>query len=161
MAGNAPLQVSAGRVRQLGDQVPIGATVDACTDRVTVSTMTVALFVEAAPPDNPDMTFRIAGLVNPTVIVRQGAQVNLEFINADSDEAHAFVVTSDQPPFVFRPSSAPAFPGSAAGPIGNPTAAGQGARDISFTAVTPGSYQYLCPMPGHAEMGMHGAFVVE
>jgi len=24
----------------------------------------------------------------------------------------------------------------------------------------PGTYQYICPMPGHAQMGMHGAFIV-
>jgi rusticyanin len=161
LAGDAPLVVSASQVRQLGDQIPTGALVVACTNRIVFSTIAVTLVVEAVPSNNPDMTFRIAGLVNPTVVVPKGAQVNLEFINADSDEAHAFVITADQAPFAFHPAAAPAFPGSVAGPIGDPTPAGQGARDIEFAASTSGSYQYLCPMPGHAEMGMHGAFIVQ
>ncbi|MBV9447021.1 MAG: hypothetical protein JO345_14150 [Streptosporangiaceae bacterium] len=43
---------------------------------------------------------------------------------------------------------------------GDPTPAGDGANTFSFTAGTTGSYQYICPMPGHAQMGMHGSFVV-
>jgi rusticyanin len=161
LAGQAPLAVSDARVRRLGDQVPAGSLVVACTDRIVFSTSAVTLVVEAAPADNPDMTFRVAGLVDPTVVVPRGAEVNLEFINADSDEAHAFVITTDRAPFGFHPAAPPAFPGSVAGPIGDPTSVGHGARDIAFTATAPGSYQYLCPMPGHAQMGMHGAFVVQ
>jgi rusticyanin len=161
LAGDAPLEVSDTQVHQLGNQIPLGALVVACTNRIVFSTTAVTLVVEAAPANNPDMTFRIAGLVNPTVVVPHGAQVNLEFINADSDEAHAFVITADQAMFAFHPVAPPAFPGSVAGPIGDPTPAGHGARDIAFTATTPGSYQYLCPMPGHAQMGMQGTFIVQ
>jgi nitrite reductase (NO-forming) len=31
---------------------------------------------------------------------------------------------------------------------------------ITFTAATPGTYQYLCAVPGHAQRGMLGNFVV-
>ena len=31
---------------------------------------------------------------------------------------------------------------------------------LTFTAATPGSYQYLCPVPGHAQKGMTGTFTV-
>jgi len=34
------------------------------------------------------------------------------------------------------------------------------AGTLTFTAVTPGSYQYLCSVPGHAQDGMAGAFTV-
>ena len=30
-----------------------------------------------------------------------------------------------------------------------------------FTAARAGTYHYLCPLPGHAEMGMVGTFVVQ
>lgn len=157
MAGNAPIAVSDAQLGRLGDQVPAGAHADASADRITFTATTATLAVEAAPATNPDMTFRVAGLVNPTIVVPTGAQVDIEFINADSDEAHAFEITSDAAPYAFRPGVPLEFAGSAAGPIGDPTSVGHGARDLTFQA---GTYHYLCPMPGHAEMGMTGVFVV-
>src|SRR6266536_427865 len=54
----------------------------------------------------------------------------------------------------------PAFTGSALWFLGNPTAAGMHAGTISFTASMPGTYRYLCPVPGHAQKGMTGSFTV-
>jgi rusticyanin len=161
LAGNAPLNVDAAQVRTLGNEVPKGASIDVCADRITFKTATVSFVVEAVPPNNPDMTFRIAGLVNPTVVVPLGAKVTVEFINADKDQAHGWVITGTQPPFAFRQATPPALNGASAAVIGDPTAAGQGARMIAFVAGTKGTYHYLCPMPGHAQMGMAGILIVE
>jgi rusticyanin len=161
LAGNAPLNVDAAQVQILGNQVPEGASVDACADRLSFTTQAVSFVVEAVPPNNPDMTFRIAGLIDPTVVVPLGAKVTVEFINADSDQAHGWVIIGAQPPFAFRAATPPALPGASAAVIGDPTAAGHGARTITFTASTTGTYQYFCPMPGHAQMGMHGTFIVQ
>ena len=38
--------------------------------------------------------------------------------------------------------------------LGEPTAVGMHAGTITFTAAAPGSHQYLCPVPGHAQDGM-------
>ena len=160
MAGNAPLTVTAGQAATLGSQVPAGASVDRCADQITFASKSVSFVVEASPPDGPDMTFRVAGLVDPTIVVPSGAQVDVEFINADSDEAHGWIITTADPPFAFGQTSTPAIPGAYAGVIGNPTSAGQGARTISFTVATAGTYHYVCPMPGHAQMGMNGTFIV-
>ena len=54
----------------------------------------------------------------------------------------------------------PAFPGSAVWFLGNPTPAGMHAATLSFTATTPRTYRYLCPVPGHAQEGMTGTFTV-
>jgi uncharacterized cupredoxin-like copper-binding protein len=32
---------------------------------------------------------------------------------------------------------------------------------VTFTASSAGTHQYLCPVPGHAQKGMAGSFVVE
>jgi rusticyanin len=160
LAGDAPLTVTAAQVRTLGDQIPAGASVDACADQITFRTATVSFVVEAVPPANPDMTFRIAGLVNPAVIVPRNATVHVEFVNADHDQAHGWVVGRVQQPFPFRMTTAAAFLGASAAVIGDPTAAGPGATIITFTADARGVYQYFCPMPGHAQMGMHGTFTV-
>lgn len=160
LAGNAPLNLDADQVRTLGDQVPADASVDVCADRISFTGPAVSFAVEAVPPVNPDMTFRIAGLVDPTVVVPLGATVTVEFVNADSDQAHGWLVAAAQPPFGFRAAADPAFPGADAAVIGDPVDGRQGARTITFTAGAAGLYQYLCPMPGHAEMGMHGDFIV-
>jgi uncharacterized cupredoxin-like copper-binding protein len=57
-------------------------------------------------------------------------------------------------------TAAASFPGAALWFLGEPTAAGMHAGTLAFTAASPGSYQYLCPVPGHAREGMAGTFIV-
>jgi uncharacterized cupredoxin-like copper-binding protein len=33
-------------------------------------------------------------------------------------------------------------------------------RSLAFTVGTPGTYRYLCPVPGHAQKDMTGTFTV-
>ncbi len=160
MAGMAPQTVSLAQTRALSDQVPAGASVDKASNTITFTGGSVSFTVVAVPPGGPDMTFRVAGLANPALIVPQGAQVTVQFINGDTDEAHAWMITSEQPPFSFYQPKTPAIPGAFSGLIGDPTASGQGASTITFSAGAAGTYQYICPLPGHAQMGMHGAFIV-
>ena len=54
-----------------------------------------------------------------------------------------------------------AFTGSALWFLGNPTPAGMHAGTLTFTATTPGTYHYLCPVPGHAQKGMAGILTVK
>jgi rusticyanin len=160
LQGTAPRTVSLSRARTLGDQVPAGASVDTAAKKITFARGPVSFTVVAVPPGGPDMTFRVAGLTNPTIAVPRGAQVTVEFINADTDEAHGWLVTDQQPPFSFGQSRAPAITNAYAGLIGDPTAAGDGSRTITFQASPAGTYHYICPMPGHAQMGMHGTLIV-
>ena len=44
--------------------------------------------------------------------------------------------------------------------LGNPTAAGMHTATLTFTASTPGTYRYVCPVPGHAQEGMTGTFTI-
>ena len=60
-------------------------------------------------------------------------------------------VMTSQPAFV---GSASWFPGATPPPPGVHTAT------VAFTAVTPGTYHYLCPVPGHARNGMTAALAV-
>jgi rusticyanin len=160
MAGMAPQTVSLAQTRTLGAQVPAGASVDKASNTITFTTSSVSFTVVAVPPGGPDMTFRVAGLTNPTLVVPNGAEVTVRFINGDNDEAHAWMIVNEQPPFSFYQPKTPAISGAFSGLIGDPTARGQGATTFTFQASPAGSYQYICPMPGHAQMGMHGAFIV-
>lgn len=160
---NAPGdRVSASDVTALGSTAPNGATVDQAGNRITFKTQDVHLTVLASPADGPDMTFRIAGLADPTIVVPKGATVTVQFIDADSDTSHGWLLTSAQPPFSYMAMmEAPAaISGSFATPLGDPTTAGMHSETISFTASTPGQYTYLCPVAAHAQQGMHGTFIV-
>jgi rusticyanin len=160
LAGRAPQDVPVGQVQGLSQQAPAGASVDPRTDTITFTGTRVSFTVVAIAPGAPDMTFRVAGLSNPTIIVPKGAQVTVRFINNDSNEAHGWLVTGNQPPFGFGQPAVPAIAGASAGVIGDPVSGDDGANTVSFTAGSAGSYHYICPMPGHAQMGMHGSFIV-
>ena len=87
-------------------------------------------------------------------------------VNADPDTAHGLVITASQNISSPMPmmTSQPAFTGSALWFLGNPTNAGMHTATLTFTATTPGTYHYLCPVPvpvpGHAQEGMTGTFTV-
>ena len=83
-------------------------------------------------------------------------------VNTDPDTAHGLVITSSADTSSPMPmmTSYRAFTGSALWCLGNPTADGMHTASLIFTATTPGTYHYLCPVPGHAQQGMTGTFTV-
>jgi rusticyanin len=160
---NAPgARVSPANAARLGTRAPAGATVSRARHRITFSGTSVRLAVLASPSGGPDETFRIAGMVNPAIVVKTGAHVSIQVINSDPDTAHGLVITASHARFSWMPmiTASPAFPGSALWFLGNPTPAGMHAGTLSFTATAPGTYRYLCPVPRHAQEGMAGTFIV-
>jgi rusticyanin len=160
---NAPgSRISAAQAARLGSQSPAGATLDRAANRITFTGTSVRLVVLASPAGGPNETFRIAGLVDPVLVVKAGALVSIEVVNADRATAHGLVITASGAGSSWMPmlTASPAFTGSAVWFLGNPTSAGMHAATLSFTASTPGTYRYLCPVPGHAQAGMTGTFIV-
>ena len=160
---NAPgSRVSPTRATRLGNEIPAAATVDAAHHRISFSGSTAHFVVLASPTGGPDEAFRIAGLVNPTVTVHAGTRVSIEIVNADPDTAHGLVVGATGSASSWMPmmTTGLAFGGSAVWFLGDPTSAGMHAATLSFTAATPGIYQYFCPVPGHAQKGMVGIFEI-
>jgi rusticyanin len=155
-------RVSPAQAARLGSLTPAGATLDRTANRITFTGTSVRLVVLASPIGGRDETFRIAGLVNPAVTVKAGARVSIEIINADSDTAHGLVITASRgtPSWMPMMTTRTAFPGAALWFLGNPTSAGMHAGTLTFTASLPGTYRYLCPVPGHAQKGMSGTFTV-
>ena len=86
----------------------------------------------------------------------------IQLITADPGTAHGLVITAADAAGSPMPmmTARPAFAGSALWFLGNPTAAGLHEGTLTFTAATPGTYHYLCPVPGHAQKGMTGTFTV-
>jgi rusticyanin len=160
---NAPgTRVSPAQAARLGRQIPAGATVSSARHSITFSGASVRLVVLASPAGGPNETFRIAGMVDPVVVVKPGARVSIQVVNADPDTAQGLVITASGTGSQRMPmlTASPAFTGSAVWFLGNPTSAGMHAATLSFTASTPGTYRYLCPVPGHAQEGMTGTFTV-
>ena len=160
-AGAPGPRVSAADAERLGARVPAGASVDRANRTVTFTTGTVNLTVLASP-SMPAESFRVAGMTDPAISVPGGARVTIELGNADADMAHGLVIMPAGTAGSAMPmmSAAPSFSGAALWFLGDPTAAGMHAGTIAFTAGAPGSYQYLCPVPGHARRGMAGTFTV-
>lgn len=159
---NAPgMRVEPATAKRLGEEVPPHAHVDRAERRLTFSTTAVRL-VALASPSMPGENFEIAGMSDPTLVVPVGATVTVELVNADADMAHGFVVTARGASSTWTPmmSAPPAFSGSALWFLGASSTAGMHAGTLSFTASVPGTYAYLCPVPGHAAEGMAGRFVV-
>jgi rusticyanin len=155
-------RVSPAQATRLGNQVPAGASVDRAANQITFAGTSIDFAVVASPAVGPDETFRIAGLINPTIVVPKGANVSIQLVNADTDTAHGLVVTTSGARSSWMPMMAnpPAFPGAALWFLGNPTSASMHTGTLSFTVGAAGTYQYLCPVPGHAQKGMVGTLVV-
>src|SRR6266536_2669416 len=160
---NAPgPRVSTARAATLGGQVPAGARADRAANTITFTATTIRVTVLASPSGGPDETFRLAGMTNPAIVVPAGARVSIEVINADPDTAHGLVITAGTAAtWMPMMTQRPAFTGSALWLLGNPTPAGMHDGTLTFTAATPGTYRYLCPVPGHAREGMTGAFTIK
>jgi hypothetical protein len=153
-------RVSPAMAQQLGDQTPAGASVGRASGTITFTGRDVTLTVLASPSTSAG-AFRIAGMTDPAITVPAGAHISIQLINADTAMAHGLVITAgadrSQMPMM---NGVPAFTGSALWFLGKPTISGMHAGAITFTATTPGSYQYLCPVPGSARDGMSGTFTV-
>lgn len=90
---------------------------------------------------------------NPDITVHSGDTVTIHLSNP-SKSFHAFGIVVDpaNPSAVlwnsnFKTPDSPMKPGEKG--------------DVTFVAGTPGLYHYICTVPGHAELGMDGNFIVE
>ena len=151
--------VNNAQLSQLVRQGEAGAIIDRKTNTVTYKNQSVTLVALASPHGKPNMTWEIDGLVNPTVVVSSKAQVRVTLINTDWGYMHGFEVTTTPPPYPFMSMMfinndfflTPLPPRT--------TKSLTTARDDATSGVLnlrPGTYHYLCPVPGHAQQGMHG-----
>jgi nitrite reductase (NO-forming) len=90
---------------------------------------------------------------NPEFHVKSGDEVTFSAVNAGKS-FHAFGIASDPENFNnILWNSAIASPN-------NPLKPGE-SGSVTFTAGAPGTYYYICTVPGHALQGMQGLFIVE
>ena len=90
---------------------------------------------------------------NPEFRVNSGDEITFSAVNAGKS-FHSFGIVSNPEDFNnILWNSAIASPN-------NPLKPGQDGS-VTFTAGAPGTYYYICTVPGHALQGMQGSFIVE
>ena len=154
--------LSHAAIDKLAVQVPANSIVNSRANTITFRGTSVSFAAVASGPGAGMFAFEIAGLKNPTVVVPRGAKVKVEVVNADGDMAHGLVVTEPGDSLAWMPmmTGREAFVGAAVWALGESNSTSAHVATASFTASSPGTYQYLCPVPGHAQSGMMGSFVV-
>jgi len=159
---NAPgARVSAASAGGLAMKVPSGATVERSSNTILFAGRTVG-FAVVSSPAGADDRFEVAGLIDPTIVIPVGTLVTIEMLNGDAASAHGLVIADAGASGSSVPmmSSQAAFTNSAIWFLGDPTSAGLHAATMTFTARAVGTYQYLCPVPTHAQKGMSGILIV-
>ncbi|WP_420546525.1 plastocyanin/azurin family copper-binding protein [Nitrosopumilus sp.] len=90
---------------------------------------------------------------NPEIRVNSGDEVTVTSANL-GNSFHAFGVVANPDDFNN------VIWGSEIGSMSNPLKPGE-SGSVTFMAGAPGTYYYICTVPGHAMQGMQGTFVVE
>jgi len=90
---------------------------------------------------------------NPEIRVNSGDEVTITSNNLGKS-FHAFGVVTNPEDFNS------VIWDSAIAAASNPLKPGEGGS-VTFTAGAPGTYYYICTVPGHALQGMQGSFIVE
>lgn len=90
---------------------------------------------------------------NPDITVKSGDEVTITSNNLGKS-FHAFGVVTNPEDFNSIVMN------SAIAAATNPLKPGEGGS-VTFTAGAPGTYYYICTVPGHALQGMQGSFIIE
>jgi len=136
------------------DKTATSGLVSADKKTLTFRQKTVRLVAHSGPA-NDMLSYRIAGLRNPTLIVPAGATLKALFINTDDDMMHNLRFTAQKPPFKVPVKAI----GTANLPHKSETA--YHAEDLTMRVPTrAGTYTYFCTVPGHAAGGMYGTLIV-
>lgn len=129
------------------DKAATHAAVSADKKTLTFRQKTVRLVVRSGP-SNDMLSYRIAGLRNPTLVVPAGATLQALFLNTDDDMTHNLR---------FGAQHAASAPSVGTPGLAHKTKATFHAADVTLR-VPPksGTYYYFCTVPGHAQGGMWG-----
>ena len=141
-----------------------GAVINAAANTVRYTTSSVTLVALASPHGKPNMTWEIDGLVNPTITVPAGAHITVHLVNTDWGYMHGFELTTTTPPYPYMSMMGIANDFLVMPLPERTTKDLATARFYTRTAsltLASGTYDYLCPVPGHAQQGMYGRLIVQ
>ncbi len=125
-------------------------------------------------------SFEILGVINPTLFITLGSQVNFTVVNVDTDSYHNFVISLQGSPYYYMGGMMNGYNGNFSG-FGSmmngyyqsngsygymmgylpPQSSGHYSyTNVSYVFSSAGTYWYLCSYPGHASNGMYGEITV-
>lgn len=119
---------------------------------------TIRLVVRTGPA-NDMLSFRIAGIRNPTLLVSRGSYLKVLFANTDDDMDHDIRFGPSRAKFAGTPG--------VKGTVGSATLAHRSPKVFHADEMVirapahPGTYAYYCSMRGHASGGMWGRIIVK
>lgn len=116
------------------------------------------------PPYAKGDVFVIGNMINPTLVLNSGTQLNVTSINLDEDMSHNFVIITSAPPYSYTPMHSMMYGIVSMMPVlPNDDKRAGFAYELSYqvTLSQPGTYWYVCTYPGHAEEGMYGKIIVQ
>ncbi len=159
---NAPgPRIASPAAMSAAQAVPAGAHIDRARHAVTFSSRQVHLTIVATMTGSSD-GFEVGGMANPSIVVPPDSTVEINFVNADPDMAHGLAVVPGGAGNSVMPmmTARPAFTGAAVWFLGDATKSSAPEQTIRFSVGVAGTYQYICPVPGHALAGMQGDLIV-
>jgi len=129
------------------DKSATSGSLSADKKTLTFRQKVVRLVVHSGPASDM-LSYRIAGLRNPTLVVPAGATLRALFINTDDDMTHNLR---------FGMQHAVSAPSVGTPGLAHKTATVVRAADVTLRVPPrPGTYYYFCTVPGHAQGGMWG-----
>ena len=137
------------------------ATVDKSANTITYTGTNVKIVMLGGPKE-ADEKFIIAGLINPTLRIPQGANITMEIINKDEGMSHGVEITTATPPYTYMSmmQGGGIYPGASIQPIPKAASNQYPASQVSFAVSNVGEFYYLCQYPGHAANGMYGKIII-
>lgn len=142
-----------------------GVNISKSTSTIFVNT-SANLPVFMGPMNSGSMySFEILGVINPKIIVSEGATIHFVIVNVDTDSEHNFVLTTISPPYDYMIGEG--MMGSSRGgfmttmdflpPVHSDRYAFE---NVSYNFSSSGTFWYVCTYPGHAQKGMFGEISV-
>lgn len=155
------------QLNALESNIPSYITIIKENNTIIVNSANAEILVLAGPEGHM-YTFEIYGLINPTLVIKQGTHLKIIVVNVDEDMPHSFSVITLPPPYpqqIHMMQINLAFPGATTPMpmMGLPPAQNNlyPTWNVEFTASTTGTYYYICAVPQHAAAGMYGTIIVK
>lgn len=159
--------ISKEQLNTLESNIPNYITIIKENKTIIVNSLNAEILVLAGP-EGSMYSFEIYGLINPTIVMKQGTHVKMILVNVDEDMPHSLAVINTPPPYpqtLHMIQTYLAFPGATTPMpmMGLPPARNNlyPTWTIEFTASTQGTYYYICAVPQHAALGMYGTIIVK